>query len=449
MRNPVSRFSCWFTVVATAVVMTASAQPAGAQSSVDQLQGGLAHATSTPDKTLLKQYDPFYDDPVPAEQLDRPGKLLRAQPAPHLLNLLGPSFPGYAQRILYTSTTVDGRIVPVSGYMIEPANPWQGAGPTPTVVFGPGTRGAGDGCAPSRGPWMMGQIDPAQPTVGTNYETLHHQAAALMGMRVVVSDLIGLGTPGAHTYVLHTEEGHALIDAARATTQPHHPVGFWGYSQGGGASAAAAELAPSYAPDLNVKGAFAGAPPADLVETMRGVDNSSILAVVGFALNGWTERYPEFKPALDANLNARGREFLESTRDACMADSAARWGFQDSRTFTVSGEPMVDVLTRYPEIRRKLDEQKLGHRAPQSPVMVSTLGGDMLVPTPQVIQLARDYCAAGANVTLLNDAVPALTPPLKIGINHAAGVFAHTVPSLKWLADRFNGVSNASNCGVF
>ncbi|KAA8727431.1 lipase, partial [Corynebacterium tuscaniense] len=167
MRNPVSRFSCWFTVVATAVVMTASAQPAGAQSSVDQLQGGLAHATSTPDKTLPKQYDPFYDDPVPAEQLDRPGKLLRAQPAPHLLNLLGPSFPGYAQRIVYTSTTVDGRIVPVSGYMIEPANPWQGAGPTPTVVFGPGTRGAGDGCAPSRGPWMMGQIDPAQPTVGT------------------------------------------------------------------------------------------------------------------------------------------------------------------------------------------------------------------------------------------------------------------------------------------
>ena len=447
MHNPVSRFTRW--AVAALVLVAVSAQPAHAQPSVEQLHAGITHAASTPDKPLIKQYDPFYDDPVPAEQLDRPGKILRTQPAPHLLNILGPNFPGYAQRILYTSTTIDGRIVPVSGYVIEPANPWRGAGPTPTVVFGPGTRGAGDACAPSRGPWMIGQIDPAQPAVGSNYESVHHQAAALMGMRVVVSDLIGLGTPGAHTYVLHTEEGHALIDAARATTQPHHPVGFWGYSQGGGASAAAAELAPTYAPELNVKGAFAGAPPANLVETMRGVDNSSILAVVGFALNGWTERYPQFQAALDANLNARGREFLDTTRDACMADSAFRWGFQDSRTFTVSGEPMVDVLTRDPEIRRKLDEQKLGNRAPQAPVMVSTMGGDQVVPTPQVVQLARDYCAAGANVTLLNDALPPLTPPHKIGANHAIGVLAHTAPSLMWLADRFNDVPSASNCGSF
>ena len=182
---------------------------------------------------------------------------------------------------------------------------------------------------------------------------------------------------------------------------------------------------------------------------MRGVDQSSILAVVGFALNGWTERYPEFQPALDANLSPRGREFLNSTRDACMADSAVRWGFQDSRTFTASGEPMVDVLTRDPAIRRKLDEQKLGQRAPQVPVMVSTLGGDQLVPTSQVIQLARDYCTAGANVTLLDDAIPALTPPHKIGLNHAIGVFAHSAPSLMWLVDRFNGVPNASNCGSF
>lgn len=182
---------------------------------------------------------------------------------------------------------------------------------------------------------------------------------------------------------------------------------------------------------------------------MRGVDNSSILAVVGFALNGWTERYPQFQAALDANLNARGREFLDTTRDACMADSAFRWGFQDSRTFTVSGEPMVDVLTRDPGIRRKLDEQKLGNRAPQAPVMVSTMGGDQVVPTPQVVQLARDYCAAGANVTLLNDALPPLTPPHKIGANHAIGVLAHTAPSLMWLADRFNDVPSASNCGSF
>ncbi len=45
-------------------------------------------------------------------------------------------------------------------------------------------------------------------------------------------------------------------------------MAFWGYSQGGGAAASAAELASSYAPDLNVVGTYAGAPPADLDRTV-------------------------------------------------------------------------------------------------------------------------------------------------------------------------------------
>ena len=57
-----------------------------------------------------------------------------------------------------------------------------------------------------------------------------------------------------HTYVNRLSEGHAMPDGARAAMQlpdtslDHHgPVAFWGYSQGGGAAASAAELAASYA----------------------------------------------------------------------------------------------------------------------------------------------------------------------------------------------------------
>lgn len=270
-----------------------------------------------------------------------------------------------------------------------------------------------------------------------------------MGMRVVVTDYIGLGTPGAHTYVLHDEEAHAMLDAARAATPNGGPVGFWGYSQGGGAAAAAAEQAASYAPDLDVKATFAGAPPADLLATMRGADNSTITAVLGFALNGWQERYPQLRPALEPVFNDRGREFLTSTADACMADSAVRWGLRESRAFTVSGESLSEAVTARPEMRTLIDVQKLGRTSPSSPIMISTAGNDDVVPSDQVIQLTRDHCTLGADVTLYDSSLPPLTPGVKSGVNHAISVYAHLAPSMKWMVDRFNGVPNQSNCGTF
>ncbi|WP_087117503.1 lipase family protein [Corynebacterium urinipleomorphum] len=432
----------------SAVTPVLNPAPASAQTA-DEIRNGIHHAATTPGGAPVHGYDPFYDDPVPAAELDRPGKIVRSQPAPHLLNILGPDFYGYAKRILYTSTTVNGDIVPVSGVLIEPANPWRGNGPRPTVVFGPGTRGSGDACAPSRGPWMVGQIDVEKRAVGSNYELLNYHAAALLGMRVVVTDYIGLGTPGAHTYVLHDEEAHAMLDAARAATPNGGPVGFWGYSQGGGAAAAAAEQAATYAPELDVKATYAGAPPADLLATMRGADNSSITAVLGYALNGWQARYPEIKAALGPVFNDRGREFLASTADACMADSVLRWGLRDTRALTASSKNLSEAIIERPEIRTLIDAQQLGHLSPSSPIMISTTGNDDVVPSSQVVQLARDHCALGADVTLYDSSLPPLTPGLKTGANHAVGVYAHLGPSMQWMVDRFNGVPNISNCGTF
>ena len=75
-------------------------------------------------------------------------------------------------------------------------------------------------------------------------------------------------------------------------------MAFWGYSQGGGAAASAAELAPSYAPDLHVVGTYAGAPPADLEELFPYADGSALVGAVGYALNSVITTYPEFEEAI-------------------------------------------------------------------------------------------------------------------------------------------------------
>ena len=208
-----------------------------------------------------------------------PGTLLEATPAPHLLNIVGPQLPGSAQRIRYASQDSNDAPVDVTGYVIEPTTPWQGNGPTtpwqgngptPTIVMAPGARGAGDQCAPSVTPDLFSAFNlqnnaAGQPylSANANYELPLQYLANLTGIRIISTDYIGLGSPGAHTYVNSVEEAHAVLDAARAGLQAagvpaDSPVGFAGYSQGGGAVAAAAEHKASYTPRAKLGGHFCG-----------------------------------------------------------------------------------------------------------------------------------------------------------------------------------------------
>ena len=90
----------------------------------------------------------FYTPPdqIPQE----PGAIIKTQPM--TLYVTPPTeqgWPGRAQHVMYTSRLQDGSPVAVSGTFIEPTGPWQGAGPRPTVVIGPGTSGQADRCAMS------------------------------------------------------------------------------------------------------------------------------------------------------------------------------------------------------------------------------------------------------------------------------------------------------------
>lgn len=331
----------------------------------------------------------------------------------------------------------------VSGFIIEPARPWPGSGPTPTIVFAPGTRGAGDQCAPSRSGYLYASATP--DSVNLNYEIPLYQAAALHGARVVVTDYIGLGTAGPHTYVHHTEEAHAVLDAARAVAGDG-PVGFYGYSQGGGAAAAAAEHAAGYAPELDIRGTYSGAPPADLTAVMEAVDGSSIVGVLGYAMAGFGDRDPEFAAAMDRLLNDEGRHFMADNATNCIGDSTLKWAMTDTRRLTVTGESLSDAGAREPVIAETFEREKLGKNATTGPIMVGSSTADDIIPNAQVKQMATDYCDAGSQVYYRGHEIPSATSSLPYAVDHAAGMFLDTPDSLNYLIDRFHGRPAPSNC---
>src|SRR5260370_9162470 len=108
------------------------------------------------------------------------------------------------------------------------------------------------------------------------------------GFAIVMTDYQGLGTPGLHTYVNRVAQGDAMIDAARAAMKlpdtsldPHGPVAFWGYASGGQASLSAAELASSYAPEMNIVGTFADAPVTHVVPAIPDIDGNFLAPLAG------------------------------------------------------------------------------------------------------------------------------------------------------------------------
>ncbi|MGW4843198.1 lipase family protein [Nocardia brasiliensis] len=400
--------------------------------------GGPAEAAATP---------AFYLPPTAVPTT--PGSVIRTEPVA-LFAQFGP-WPGTAQRMLYSSQLQDGSAVAVSGMIIEPSVPWLGQGPRPTIVVGPGTYGQGNQCAAS----MLAEFPvrlplDAQPNVRLNYEFANEYLMSSLGLRVIVTDYIGLGTPGIHTYVNRTEMANAVIDAARAGLRLlelpiDSPIGFWGFSEGGTATAAAAELVGSRAPELNVKGTYAGSAAANLLGSFPVVDGGVAMGIIGYVLNGFRARYPGLDAELDPVLNDAGKQFLRDTAGECFGDTLLRHGFRRTEQLTVSGRSLLDHLGELPLLRKALDDQYIGRRTPDAPVMVHIGRNDDVVPEQVDAALAADWCRLGAAV-MFSDHVE--TPPILTGmiVNHVIDYIVGMPTSLGYLIDRFNDVPAPVTC---
>ncbi|QPP09927.1 triacylglycerol lipase [Streptomyces bathyalis] len=431
--------------VAVAACLGAQAAPASAaaaQAEADQHDRTVSRGVPIP---------AFYDPPAQLPEAD--GAVIRSEALPLGLSLPGPNgpLPGSATRVMYKSTDSGGNPVAVTGAYIEPSADWKGDGPRPLVALAPGTMGQGDQCAASLA--LEHPVTLNGRTVSVGYEDVAVYRLLAAGAAVVVTDYAGLGaTDRLHTYVDRLDEGHALLDAARAaravdgsSVTSASRVGMYGYSQGGGAAAAAAELQPAYAPDVNLAGTYSGAPPADLAEVVKGIDGSALAGALGWSINGFVQSDPALQEIADANINATGKAALEDLSTMCVGDAILRYGFSKSTQWTTSGKSLTDIVEAEPELRATLDKQRIGRLKPAGPVRVATGVQDDIVGHAQARRLAVDWCHKGADVTYK----PVDLPNLGDGLltNHLTPLLVDQGSAISWLTDRLSGKPAASNCG--
>ncbi|WP_170112040.1 alpha/beta fold hydrolase [Nocardia fluminea] len=383
-----------------------------------------------------------------------PGDILRTEPMSLTLSIPGTDspLPARATRILYRSNDTHGRPVAVSGVYYEPTAPWTGPGARPLITYAVGTQGQGDACAPSKtAESLIGYTPPLGLAAG--YETPLIELLAARGFAVVATDYHGLGTPEVHDWLNREAQAHAVLDAARAATRlpgtaitASPPIGIFGYSQGGAAAAAAAELHPRYAPELDVRGASVGAPPADLMRAMPILESSVAKGYLAWFLNGLSADYPQARPEIEAVLSPAGLTWLDDSLTQCIPENVARYSLVDSRTWTRSGQTVSAAIAENLVLRALLEQQRIGTTVPTVPVLMTSSTTDDIVDHHQVVQLAADWCGRGASVQLDRSA---LVPPILHGTSviHVATYPVHLSRIVDWMTQRLAAIPAPSNCG--
>jgi fermentation-respiration switch protein FrsA (DUF1100 family) len=357
----------------------------------------------------------FYEPPADLSGF-APGQLIRFEPM-HAYLVPGLRLRARAWRVLHRSTGAVGEPTAVSGMLLVPEQV-RHSGPLPLVGFGVGTHGMGDDAAPSR-----------MVSTGRDWETGLMALVLARGIAVAVTDYQGLGTPGDHVYMVGRALGANVLDSMRAAREllPDElpqggPAAIMGYSEGGVAAAWAAQLQPTYAPELTLAGVAAGAAAADIELAGPTLDGSFFSFFLAYGAIGYAAAYPELD--LEPYLSPEAHDGIEALRHTNVLQAAMR-----GPRFAHVDELTSPNVLELPEWRARLRENRLGTIAPDAPVLLHHARHDQIVAFEHSEQLLEDWLGLGVDASL---------HVTRGGFDHVSGAVAGAPVALEWLSGKLS-----------
>jgi alpha-beta hydrolase superfamily lysophospholipase len=373
-------------------------------------------------RPILPAKDPFYEPP-PGFEHARPGTVLRSRDVElAFMGLVPQQFT--ATQLLYRTTDLNDMPQATVTTVIVPTER-AGKGPVPLVSYQCAIDAVAGRCFPSyalrRGAKALGAL--------AQVEFFLVAAALAEGWAVSVPDHEGPKGMWGAPY----EPGYHVLDGVRAALQcerlglsPAAPVGLWGYSGGGLASAWAAELSGSYAPELNIVGAVLGSPVADLGHAFRRLNGSFYSGLPAMVVAALTHIYPELDKVIQEHATDEGKAMLLRIEKMTTAHAVLRLIGMDMGKLV--DQPLEQIL-QTPEVQHVFESIKLGTAVPTPPVLIVQAVHDRIVSVDDIDDLTHTYQSGGASVTYHRDMFSEhmLLHPMSAPM------------TLRWLADRFNG----------
>lgn len=332
-----------------------------------------------------------------------------------------------AWRIRYLSRDEAGKMIEVTGVVVAPKGIPNRLG-RPVLAWAHGTWGVADKCTPSASPNFFAATPALEDIIARGYV-------------VVATDYEGLGTDGPHSYLVGGSAGRSVLDAVRAAQAipeagASRRFAVWGESQGGHASLWTGQIARDYAPELELVGVAAAAPPTDLIENLTSGSDPSIRAfLTAFTAHSWSEYF-------GAPLDTLGNKSTQG-----IINRLAR-----NNCVTLGAKPRIGAVVGVLVLRQRLKDVNLGTISPWAeiaransptrrdygvPFLIAQNSADTIVGPQVTRQFAQDLCRSGARVRWV---------PINSESGHPTSAKDSATETLNWIDARFAGKDAPTDC---
>jgi len=335
-------------------------------------------------------------------------------------------------QLLYRTQDERGRPTATVTTVVNPSGPLNGG----LVAYLSFYDALGDKCSPSY--TLQGGDPGAENSELANTEAGLVLALAAQGYAVTVPDFEG---PDLHWVAGH-ESGWNTLDGIRATESylgmpSTQKVGLFGYSGGSIGGEWAAELAPSYAPELNIVGTAVGGLPVHLAHNTRYVNGSqtwsgvmpAVLVSLGRAFGIKTKKF----------ASKYGKQVMAEVQDQCIGSFNGNYpGLRVQQLLKKKYHAFLKVRPFARTINKLIMGSVPGH--PQMPMFMGVGNADGTGDNVMIVKdaqgLAHQYCAQGVPVQL----------NVYGGADHSQAGLQFFPQAMSFLAERFAGAPFAGNC---
>lgn len=382
---------------------------------------------SAPPEIPLPSVDPFYTYDGPLGGF-APGAVLDTRTMPYGFHDL--ATPITSTQVLYRTTDQFDRPTTTVATILRPLVP----GPAKLMSYHMAYDALGSECDPSytlTGNGGYSQAGTFEQGVITGY--------LAAGYTVVVPNYEG---PGLE-WTIGRPSAYAALDGVRAAESvlglpPSTPVGLAGYSGGSVPTQWGAEVAPAYAPELNIIGAAAGGLPVNLAHNLPYVSGSTNWAGVIPALIVSYQR--TYGLDTSAFLSDHGQQIVDTVSSQCINAFASKYpGLTDGEMVRAPYTSLLDV----PSVVESINDNIMGTAGtPRVPLLLAVGDvdgtGDSVMVTGDVEGLAHEYCERGVAVTYAQFD----------RMSHSAAFLPFQAQAAQFFTDRFAGAAPTDNCAV-
>jgi triacylglycerol lipase len=365
--------------------------------------------------------DPFFSAP-PDLASRAPGDVLKIRQMPPNLY-----FPGSeVWELLFRTTDSEGNPMAANTTFLKPPNYVPGS---PLMSYQHIINALGNKCKIATELYTTDWFTQIREAPGLNI-------ALARGWAVALPDHLG----PRMAYGAAKLGGQITLDGIRAVQRvpelqvTHSKVGLGGYSGGGMATAWAAALAPSYAPELNIVGAAEGGVPMNLgkMAAALGTNPHPAFGLAMAAALGLEREYPD-RMNVTALLNDQGRQLVDRIGNGC-TNEIMFWGIGRSAGQMTDKQNFMDD----PMAWKVMDENSLElyPGVPKAPIFEWHSPTDGLIPVDAIDNTLRRYCGAGTPVQTLLTPTPDHLSAAVLGLGQA----------IDWLEGRFRGDPAPSTC---